>query len=198
MPIRKTNPATQKRRKIVKEGKRRALCLSAAQILLTICFLFSPIYLTSCGYHLGEIRPTPMRSVRKLAVSTFKNRTLEPRVEVLLADSLIHQLQLDGTYQIVGSDVADAILTCTIDRSQRRSIRSVVSNVLATSEFELILEITYRVQDRVTGATLMDGKVTGTTVFFPTGDLQTDEKQAISVASQRLAIELAGRLTEGW
>ena len=51
--------------------------------------LLAVAFLSGCGYKLGEIRPTPMRSVRTLAVPTFKNRTYEPRVEVLLADTLV-------------------------------------------------------------------------------------------------------------
>ncbi|MGA7902974.1 MAG: LPS assembly lipoprotein LptE, partial [Terrimicrobiaceae bacterium] len=72
--------------------------------------------LGGCGYKLGEIRPTPMRSVRTLAVPTFKNRTYEPRVEVLLADTLIKALQQDGTYTVVSDDIADAVLNCTLTR----------------------------------------------------------------------------------
>ena len=29
--------------------------------------------LDGCGYHVGEIRPTPMRRVSTIAVNTFKN-----------------------------------------------------------------------------------------------------------------------------
>ena len=79
--------------------------------------------LGGCGYKLGEIRPTPMRSVRNLAVPTFKNKTYEPRVEVLLADTLIKTLQEDGTYTIVSEDNAEAILNCTLTRIERSSLR---------------------------------------------------------------------------
>lgn len=139
-----------------------------------------------------------MRAVRTLAVPTFKNNTYEPRVEVLLADSLIQQIQQDGTYTVVGDERADAIVYCTLNSARRRSLRSVVDNVLATSEFELILDVSYQVIDRVTGAELMSGNVNGATAFFPTGDLQTDERQAISVAAQRVAVNLTSRLSEGW
>jgi outer membrane lipopolysaccharide assembly protein LptE/RlpB len=160
--------------------------------------LLAPLLLVGCGYHLGEIRPTPMRSVRTLAVPSFKNNTYEPRVEVLLANALIRELQVDGTYRIVNEGVADAILSCTLVRAERRSIRSVVDNVLATSEFELILEANYEVQDRVTGAILLEGQARGRTTFFPTGDLQTDERQAISVAASRLGQSITSRVAEGW
>lgn len=154
--------------------------------------------LNGCGYNLGEIRPTPLRAVRTLAVNNFKNSTWLPRVEVLMADTLIKQLQQDGTYTIVGDDRADAILNCTLKKAERRSIRSVTTNVLATSEYGLILEVTYEVQDRVTGAVLMAGTSRGETTYYPTGDLTTDERQAISVAAQRVAVDMSAKLTEGW
>lgn len=154
--------------------------------------------LAGCGYKLGEIRPTPMRSVRTLAVPTFKNKTYEPRVEVLLADTLIKQLQQDGTYTIMSDNTADAIVNCTLTRIERRSLRSVQNNVLATSEFEIILEVTYEVVDRVTGIILMSGRIRGDASFFANNDLQTTERQAIPVAARDLSIELTTRLSEGW
>ncbi|HVQ21311.1 MAG TPA: LptE family protein [Terrimicrobiaceae bacterium] len=154
--------------------------------------------LGGCGYKLGEIRPTPMRSVRTLAVPTFKNRTYEPRVEVLLADTLIKTLQEDGTYTIVSDDTADAILHCTVTKIERRSIRSVQNNVLATAEFGLHLDIAYEVADRVTGSLLKKGKVRGDTSFFSSSDIQTTERQAIPVAARDAAIELTTEIAEGW
>jgi outer membrane lipopolysaccharide assembly protein LptE/RlpB len=151
-----------------------------------------------CGYKLGEIRPTPMRSVRTLAVPTFKNRTYEPRVEVLLADTLIKTLQEDGTYTIVSDDTADAILNCTLTKIQRQSVRSVQNNVLATAEFGLSLTIAYQVSDRVTGSILKKGRVIGVTTFFSNSDIQTTERQAIPVAAKDAAIVLTTAVAEGW
>jgi hypothetical protein len=156
------------------------------------------IALPACGYKTGEIRPTPMRSVRSLAVPNFKNRTYEPRVEVLLADTLIKHMQNDGTYIIVDENRADAILECTLNKIERRSVRSVQNNVLATAEFELALEVAYVVMDRVTGATLMEGQVRGRTTFFSGNDLQTVERQAIPVAAADLATALTTEISEGW
>jgi len=154
--------------------------------------------LGGCGYKLGEIRPTPMRTVRTLSVPTFKNLTYEPRVEVLLADTLIKQLQQDGTYTVVDGNTANAILECTLRKIERRSVRSVQNNVLATAEFELSLEVNYVVFDRVTGAILMQGRVRGRTSFFSSEDLQTTERQAIPVAAQDAAVQIVTEIAEGW
>ncbi len=160
--------------------------------------LAAALFLSGCGYKLGEIRPTPMRSVRTLAVPTFKNKTYETRIEVLFADTLVKRLQQDGTYEIVGDDRADAILYCTITKVERRSLRSVQNNVLATSEFGLRVTVKYEVQDRVTGAILMEGTGKGDTTFFSGNDLQTIERQALSNAAADLADDLAAEVSEGW
>ncbi|MFA7343708.1 MAG: LPS assembly lipoprotein LptE [Terrimicrobiaceae bacterium] len=160
--------------------------------------LAATVLLAGCGYKLGEIRPTPMRAVRTIAVPTFKNKTFEPRIDVLFADTLVKRMQQDGTYELVGDDRADAVLYCTIDRIERRSLRSVQNNVLATSEFGLRVFVKYEVQDRVTGAILMRGNAEGNTTFFSGNDLQTIERQAFSNAASDLANTLMAEVSEGW
>jgi outer membrane lipopolysaccharide assembly protein LptE/RlpB len=161
--------------------------------LLTIA-----ITLAGCGYHLGEIRPTTMRSVRTLAVPTFKNNTFESRIEVLFADTVVKKLQQDGTYRIVDTNQADAVVYCVIEKIDRGALRSVQNNVLATSEFRLTVLARYEVVDIGTGRVLMEGQVTGNTSFFSGNDLQTLERQGLSNAASDLAENLTTRLTEGW
>jgi outer membrane lipopolysaccharide assembly protein LptE/RlpB len=156
------------------------------------------LLLAGCGYHLGEIRPTPMRSVRSLAVPTFKNNTYIPRLEVLFADTLVKRLQQDGTYEIVNTDQADAIVNCTITGADRRPLRAVQNNVLATAEFGMTVTVRYEVVDQGTGAVLMSGTSTGKAQFFSGNDLVTIQRQAMSDAAANLADNLSAVLTEGW
>jgi outer membrane lipopolysaccharide assembly protein LptE/RlpB len=160
--------------------------------------LAAVLMLTGCGYKMGEIRPTPMRSVRDLSVPTFKNNTYEPRLEVMFADTLVKRLQQDGSYHIVNSDQADAILNCTITKIDRNALRSVQNNVLATSEFGLTVQVRYDVVDQKTGAILMSGVAVGRTSFFSGNDLQTIERQAMSNAAADLANNITGQISEGW
>src|SRR5437016_14414407 len=60
------------------------------------------------GYHDGPVKPYYLRDVHTIAVPTFKNRTLVPRIEVLVTDTVIKQLQQDGTLQVDNGDMADA------------------------------------------------------------------------------------------
>ena len=115
-----------------------------ALLLPLVALLFSGC----AGYHVGPIKPKTMREVKTIAAPTFKNDTLEPRVEVLLANAVIKQIQQDGTYQVVREQDADAILVGNLDEIIRRPARSVRGNVLQTREFNLVLRVRYRVMDR--------------------------------------------------
>jgi outer membrane lipopolysaccharide assembly protein LptE/RlpB len=159
--------------------------------------------LAGCGYHLGEIKPTPMRRVTTIAVPTFKNKTLLPRLEAQTADAVAKQFQQDGTYRIESPDRADAIIEGTIISVERQPMRIFASNVLQTSEFELTLRVKYRVIDRVTGAVLMEGAAVGVTPFFTeadlvNSDLVTNQNMNYPIAAQRMAQNLVSKVAEGW
>jgi len=169
-------------------------------VLLLIPLL---ILLEGCGYHVGEIKPTPMRRVTTIAVNTFKNKTLIPRLESQTADAVVKQFQQDGTYRIESADRADAIVEGTITSVERQPMRVFSSNVLQTSEFELTLRVSYHVIDRITGAVLMEGTAIGITPFFSEGDLVnsdlvTNQNMNYPIAAQRMAEHLVSKVSEGW
>ena len=151
------------------------------------------------GYHLGPIQPYALRNVHSIAIPTFENRTLLPRVSVLVTDTVIKQFQQDGTYRIAGEDHADAILKGEITRITRSPARSVRGNVLATREFNLSLRLRYSLVDRKTSKVLAAPvEVAGTTSFFVGPDITSDEQQALPLAAEELAIRLVSQLSEGW
>ena len=166
--------------------------------------------LSGClGYHIGPAKPNYLGDVHTIAIPTFENKTLVPRIEVLVTDTVIKQFQQDGTYKIANGDKADATLKGEISRVSRSPARSVVGNVLATSEFNLTLHVKYRLvglDGKVLGQV---GDVVGTTSFFVSsssttsnqqvlGDVTTDERQALPLATEELAKRLVTQLSEGW
>ena len=150
------------------------------------------------GYHVGPVKPYYLRDIHSIAVPTFKNRTLVPRVEVLVTDTLIKQFQQDGTFQITSDDKADATLSGEITHVNRLPARSVRGNVLATTEFTLALTLKYSLTGRDGKPLVGPGEVTGTTSFFVTSDVTTDERQALPLATEDLATRLVAQLSEGW
>jgi lipopolysaccharide assembly LptE-like protein len=154
--------------------------------------------LTGClGYHIGPVKPYYLRDVHTIAVPTFKNRTLLPHIEVLVTDTVIKQLQQDGTYKIASDNDADAVLKGEIARVDRLPARSVRGNVLATQEFNLRMEVRYTLAAR-DGSSLANGRAGGASSFFVSSDPTTDERQALPLATEDLASQLVTQLSEGW
>ena len=155
--------------------------------------------LSGClGYHVGPVKPYYLRDVHTIAVPTFKNGTLVPRIEVLATDTVIKQLQQDGTFQIVGGDKADATLNGEVFRILRIPARSVRGNVLATSEFALSLTLKYSLTGPNGQPLAPPSEAVGSTSFFVTSDVTTDERQALPLATEDLATRLVTQLSEGW
>lgn len=170
--------------------------------------LLAALLCTSCGYQVGPVKPTKLQGIRRICVKNFKNDTLEPRMEALLASAVIKQLQLDGTYQVTGESQADAILQGTLLRIDRTPARAVRGNVLQSSEYLLTVSASYRLTTARTGAILDQRAVTGTTNFFVsagssgsdllTADSARDEHQAVPHAVEDLAARISSLISEGW
>lgn len=163
-----------------------------AAAICCLCF-------TGClGYHIGPAKPYYLRDVHVIAVPTFKNTTLLPRIEVLVTDTVIKQFQQDGTFRIASEENADATLKAEIIRIGRSPARSVRGNVLATTEFNLSMRVRYTLVGRDGKALAPPAEAIGTTSFFVGSDVTTDERQALPLATEELAIQLVSQLSEGW
>ena len=150
------------------------------------------------GYHVGPVKPYYLHDVHTIEVPTFKNRTLVPRIEVLVTDTVIKQLQQDGTFQVTSGDKADATLNGEISLIRRLPARSVRGNVLATTEFSLALSVKYSLTGRDGKEMVGAREAVGTTSFFVSSDVTTDERQALPLATEDLATRLVSQLSEGW
>jgi hypothetical protein len=161
---------------------------------LLLAFLFEGC----AGYQVGPATPGYLRQVHTIAVPTFANSTLVPRIEVLVTGTVIKQFQQDGTFRIVNADVADATLKGEIVGVNRSPARSVRGNVLSTTEFNLNMTVKYTLLGRDGKALGAAGAVGGGTSFFVGTDVSTDERQALPLAAEELARHLVSQLSEGW
>jgi len=164
-------------------------------------FAFSFLILASlggcAGYHVGSVKPGYLREVHSIAVPSFKNSTLMPRIEVLVTGTVIKQFQQDGTFQITNENNADAVLKGEIVRVGRTPARSVRGNVLSTIEFNFGMEVRYALVAR-DGRQLSASSASGMTSFFVGSDVITDERQALPLAAEELATRLVSQISEGW
>ena len=155
--------------------------------------------LSGClGYHIGPVKPYYLRDVHAIAIPTFENKTLLPRIEVLVTDTVIKQFQQDGTFRIASEENADAILKAEITRIERNPSRFVRGNVLATSEFTLLLHVRYSLIGKHGEVLAPPSEANGSTSFFVGTDVTTDERQALPLATEQLATNLVSQLSEGW
>ncbi len=170
----------------------------------TLVALLSLTLAGCAGYTVGPIKPTPMKQVQRIAVRNWKNDTLEPRMEVLLTNLIIKQLQQDGTYEITDESRADAILSGELKSMDRRPVRSLRGNILQTREYQLTLRAHYTLTAKSTGTLIDQRNVNGVTSFFVTGqnlasaDSNQDERQALPLAAEDLATRLTSNISEGW
>lgn len=162
-------------------------------------FLAAALGLTGCaGYTLGGQRPVHLRHITKLAVPTFENLTLEPRLGVEVTNAVIKQIQNHGSYQIVPRNQAEAVLEGRIQRITRTQFRSDRTNILRSSQILATLVSTFEVKDSSTGKILHNGSASADSYIILDANLQLSETQLLEDAAQRLAYNLADQVSEGW
>jgi len=150
------------------------------------------------GYRIGDVKPQYLAGIHTIAVPTFRNETFQPRLEMLVANTVIKQLQQDGTYRITNEEAADAVLHGTIKAISRTPVRSLRGNVLATTEFNLNLVLHYTLVGKDGHPIVGPADIAGTTSFFVGSDVATEQRQALPIATEDLAVRLASQLSEGW
>jgi hypothetical protein len=150
------------------------------------------------GYSIGPAKPYYLRDIKSIAIPTFKNSTLHPRIEVLVTDTVIKQFQQDGTFRIASDEDADATLKGEITAITRVPTRSVRGNVLATTEFGLTMRVRYSLVGHDGKPISPPAYAIGTTSFFVSRDVNQDERQALPTATEQLATRLVSQLSEGW
>ena len=158
------------------------------------------LFLSSCsGYRLGPAKPELLSHIETLAIPTFVNKTLEPRLAVPLTNATIKAFMTDGTYRIAQRDKADAVLVVEIKDVNRSSFRSLRGNRLVSKELEFSVSCKYYVEDLATGDVLMTGSASGKSNLGVLGNnFQLAERQALSDAARVVATEIMSEVSEGW
>ncbi len=188
-------------------------------LTLAVCSLAAVAMSGCAGYKMGSVKPEAYSHIHTISVPTFENRTLEPRVSVLVTNAVIKQIQMDGTFKVASKGNADAELRGSISRIERQQLRSARTDTFQSTELLSYLVIRWALHDPVTGEKLEynqardidDNNVDGTsglrvrpgqnvgrTIVFLDPNFQTSERGAIPVAAQKMAEQMVSQLTEGW
>ena len=150
------------------------------------------------GYRFGSIKPAKLSHIHSIAVPTFENKTLKQRSQVLVANEVIKKIQQDGSYEIAELNSADAILRGVVTDVTRRQLRSSRTDTLRTREIQIIVEVTYTLEESETGKILLEGNIAGRAGAYLDPNFQLTERQTLQLAARNAAAALALRLSEGY
>lgn len=148
------------------------------------------------GYRLGPVAETRYQSI---AVPVFRNRTLQPQLEGLVANAIIERLQQDGTLRVQNRSTADAVLFGTITGYAREPVRVARTDTGLPREYRVTMTAVVEVLDQRTGQHILKPTTfEGRAETFIGSDLQSADEQIIPLLAEDLARQIVARLTEPW
>lgn len=150
-----------------------------------------------CGYRLGSLLPSTMKSV---AVPNFKNYTIDqPSLSAIVTNGVIERFQVDGTLQVAPQDEADTLLIGEIIDYKRAGLR-VSTTTDATTEYRLTIAVRLTFKDLKTGKVLwVANRIEGENTFPPGLSTPEAERAAIPGAVEDLAEHVVKKVVDaGW
>lgn len=152
---------------------------------------------SGCGYHLGGVKPAALAKVSSIRMTAFQNNSFEPAAGSLVSSALAEAIQRDGSFRLGSRGKAQARIEGEVVSVQFIQLRSSYQDTYQSSEFGLVLNVSYRVIDSSTNKVLMSGSETGTSSYFNIGNLQTAKTNALSYAARLVADRIAATITNG-
>lgn len=146
-------------------------------------FLLGFIFLNGCGYRLGSTLPS---NIKTISISTFKNLTPEPGVEMSITNEVINQFQIDGTVKVVEDEEADVKLEGEIVGYKREPLRFTGQDFREVSEYRLRLIVRLNLIDVKTNQPLWSDRVVeGETTYFVGGSFRETERTALGALTNQ-------------
>jgi membrane peptidoglycan carboxypeptidase len=163
-----------------------------------LCFL-SFLSFSCVGYRFGGTKPPSLTEVKTISIPMFANDTMEPRAEALATSAVANAFTQDGTYRIVGSDKADAMLEGRIGTINYTTLRSSRIDALLAEELNNQVTIHWVLKDaKDPTKVLASGSSLGQSRFFADSNFQTARRNALPDALARAGQNLVSRLSSGY
>lgn len=151
---------------------------------------------SSCGYHLGGIKPGNMKNMNTFCVEVFENNSVQPNVGMLMTTAMGNTLQSDGTYRMAPRNEADFIVKGVVTHITRESLRTNTDDTYVSSEIGLTVHVDYQVVERKTGKILRKGDTQATGSYFNQGvNTVSAMDTALSYATRQVADNITLNLT---
>jgi hypothetical protein len=160
-------------------------CITAASLLFTGCV----------GYRLGSTLPP---GINVIHITTFINKTTEPRLEIETTQATIREVQRDGTLSVSDLEKSDVILRVALVGFKLEPLRYETDRSTTTREYRLTITANLTLTDRITKKVLTQSTVQGEADFTPTGDLSSAKREALPEAAKDLAHDIVESVVEFW
>ena len=168
------------------------------------CFvscLFSLLFVTSCGYHIGSIAHPQIKTI---AIAPVKNETYTPNAAEYMKQALSEAFQKDASWKVKGMEEADCIIYARIlnIKTTATNITSNKSNssiTYMTSLFSMAitLEFTVIIPGR-SKPLIPTTQVSDTTQYQVPIDMYTAQQSALQQACYMVAMDAVSATTEAW
>jgi len=162
-----------------------------------LLYFLAAAFLAGCaGYKLGPTNGLPAGS-RSVEVSSFVNKTREPRITEYVASSMRKQFQQEGSFRLETSGRGDFLVTGAITRFDRGGLSYQANDVLTPQEYTLTLVAHVVVINKDTGHTNLNRDVFGRTHIRIGNDQSSAERQAIPLLADDLARNAVSLVVDG-
>jgi hypothetical protein len=158
-------------------------------------FALALFALTGCGYTLGPTNGLTARE-KRIQITPFLNRTLEPRLGDAVTSALRRGIQRDGTYQLATQGGADIIVTGTVTKYDRHELNFEPHDVLTVKDFRVNIEAKITARNITSGAST-NWTATAYTLVRVGSDLTSSERQALPDLAEQLAKTVTDSLVNG-
>ena len=166
-------------------------------LLRLLCAGIIALTLAGCaGYHLGPSNGQ-LAGAKSIQINPFVNKTLEPRLNDYVMNSLRKTLQQDGTFQLNTHDEGDVIVTGVITSYVPVGLSVQPTDVLTVVDYEITMTVQVTARDRATGKVLFDQLVKGRTTLRAGNDLTSAERQALPLLAEDFAKNATSLLADG-
>jgi hypothetical protein len=164
-------------------------------LIHVLIFAFTLSLFTGCGYTLGPSNGLTARE-KKIQITPFLNRTLEPRLGDTVTTALRRNIQRDGTYHLATRGDADIIVTGIITKYDRHELNFEPHDVLTVKDFRVNVEAKVTARNVSSGAST-NWTATAYTLVRVGSDLASSERQALPDLADQLAKTVTDSLVDG-
>jgi hypothetical protein len=157
--------------------------------------------LSGCGYTRHTVLP---QNIQTIYVETVKNK-LNPEtlyayqqgLEMDITNAVIRRLQVDGTLKVVEQKNADAILKTDLMSLDQEGLR--FNSLEGVAQYRLFMVVSLKLVNAKTGDIIWEEpNFSGEMEYYVTNVTSIGEQKASVDAVQKLAYNIADRITEDW